>query len=59
LPSVILSKAFAECKIVFAECLRHSTKNVIPVVTLISLGPQYIRSIDLNNRLYCYRADEG
>jgi hypothetical protein len=33
LPSVItFGKAFAECKIAFAECLRHSAKNVIPVV---------------------------
>jgi hypothetical protein len=29
LPSVTL----AECKIAFAECLRHSAKNAIPVVT--------------------------
>jgi hypothetical protein len=33
LPSVTLGKAFAECKIIFAECLRHSAKNVIPVVS--------------------------
>jgi hypothetical protein len=32
LPSVTLGKAFAECKIAFAECLRHSAKNAIPVV---------------------------
>jgi hypothetical protein len=25
-------KKFAECKIAFAECLRHTTKNAIPVV---------------------------
>jgi hypothetical protein len=25
-------KIFAECKIAFAECLRHSAKNAIPVV---------------------------
>jgi hypothetical protein len=30
LPSVTLGKAFAECKIAFAEC-RHSAKNAIPV----------------------------
>jgi hypothetical protein len=30
--SVTLGKAFAECKIAFAECLRHSAKNAIPVV---------------------------
>jgi hypothetical protein len=34
LPSVTLGKGFAECKIAFAECLRQSTKNVIPVVSL-------------------------
>jgi hypothetical protein len=32
LPSVTLGKSFAECKIAFAECLRHSAKNAIPVV---------------------------
>jgi hypothetical protein len=32
LPSVTLDKAFTECKIAFAECLRHSAKNAIPVV---------------------------
>jgi hypothetical protein len=32
LPSVTLGKGFAECKIAFAECLRHSAKNTIPVV---------------------------
>jgi hypothetical protein len=32
LPSVTLGKAFAECKKAFAECLRHSSKNAIPVV---------------------------
>jgi hypothetical protein len=32
LPSVTLGTAFAECKIAFAECLRHSAKNAIPVV---------------------------
>jgi hypothetical protein len=25
-------KIFAECKIAFTECLRHSAKNAIPVV---------------------------
>ena len=33
LPSVTLGKAFAECKIAFAECLRHSAKELCPVVT--------------------------
>jgi hypothetical protein len=32
LSSVTLGKGFAECKIAFAECLKHSTKNAIPVV---------------------------
>jgi hypothetical protein len=32
LQSVALDKVFAECKMVFADCLRHSTKNTIPVV---------------------------
>jgi hypothetical protein len=30
--SVTLGKGFAECKIAFTECLRHSAKNAIPVV---------------------------
>jgi hypothetical protein len=38
LPSVTLGKAFAECKIAFAECLRHSAKNAIPVVRGYLLG---------------------
>jgi hypothetical protein len=33
LPSVTLGKGFAECKIAFAECLKHSVKNTIPVVS--------------------------
>jgi hypothetical protein len=32
LPSVTLGKVFAECKIAFAVCLRHTTKELIPVV---------------------------
>jgi hypothetical protein len=32
LPSVTLGKAFAECKIAFAVCLRHTAKELIPVV---------------------------
>jgi hypothetical protein len=27
LPSVTLGKAFAECKLAFAECIRHSAKE--------------------------------
>jgi hypothetical protein len=33
LPSVTLGKVFAECFICFAECLRHSTKELCPVVS--------------------------
>jgi hypothetical protein len=32
LPSVTLVKAFAECKIAFVVCLRHTAKELIPVV---------------------------
>jgi hypothetical protein len=32
LPSVTLGTAFAECKIAFAVCLRHTAKALIPVV---------------------------
>jgi hypothetical protein len=35
LPSVTLGKAFTECKIAVAECLRHTTKELIPVVFLM------------------------
>jgi hypothetical protein len=35
LPSVTLGKGFAECKIAFAECLRHSAKELCPVVTTL------------------------
>jgi hypothetical protein len=35
LPSVTLGKAFAECKIAFAECLRHSTKELCPIVSAL------------------------
>ena len=30
--SVALGKGFAECNLAFAECLRHSAKNLNPVV---------------------------
>jgi hypothetical protein len=33
LPSVTLGKGFAECKIAFAVCLRHTAKALIPVVS--------------------------
>ena len=32
LPSAALGKGFAECNLAFAECLRHSAKNLNPVV---------------------------
>ena len=32
LPSVTLGKAFAECKMTFVMCLKHTTKELIPVV---------------------------
>ena len=32
LSSAALGKGFAECNIAFAECLRHSAKNLNPVV---------------------------
>jgi hypothetical protein len=41
LPSVTLGKGFAECKIAFAECHRHSAKNAIPVVLQSSIGGCY------------------
>jgi hypothetical protein len=44
LPSVTLGKAFAECKIAFAECLRHSAKNAIPVVMCRNLSDLLLKS---------------
>jgi hypothetical protein len=41
LPSVTLGKAFAECKIVVAEWLRHTAKELIPVVFSI---PSFLNS---------------
>jgi hypothetical protein len=35
LPSVTLGKAFAECKMAFVVCLRHTAKELIPVVRII------------------------
>jgi len=32
LPSDALGKGFAECNLAFVECLRHSAKNMNPVV---------------------------
>jgi hypothetical protein len=43
LSSVTLGKAFAECKIAFAECLRHSAKNAIPVVSVRANGTDQCR----------------
>jgi hypothetical protein len=48
LPSVTLGKTFAECKIAFAVCLRHTAKELIPVVLVFSshfmCTRQYIRT---------------
>jgi hypothetical protein len=33
LPSVTFGKTFAECKIAFVVCLRHTAKELIPVVS--------------------------
>jgi hypothetical protein len=37
LPSVTLGKAFAECKIAFALCLRHTAKELISVVPCLDV----------------------
>jgi hypothetical protein len=47
LPSVTLGKAFAECKIAFAMCLRHTAKELIPVVATYGLWTQ--QAMDTNN----------
>jgi hypothetical protein len=44
LPSVTLGKAFAECKIAFAECFRHSAKNAIPVVLVTCINTFHMSS---------------
>ena len=36
----VLSKGFTKCNIAFAECLRHSTKNLNPVVHVAGNGWQ-------------------
>jgi hypothetical protein len=41
LPSVTLGKVFAECFLGFAECLRHSTKELCPVVLEVICTPKY------------------
>jgi hypothetical protein len=38
LPSVTLGKAFAEYYTGFAECFRHSAKQLIPVVIIYMKG---------------------
>jgi hypothetical protein len=56
LPSVTLGKAFAECRIAFAVCLRHTAKELIPVVTpcfsecrkrSVKLGKHSTKTLDL------------
>ena len=37
LPSAALGKGFTECNLAFAECLRHSAKNLNPVVQVVNL----------------------
>jgi hypothetical protein len=50
LPSVTLGKAFAECKIAFAVCLRHTAKKLIPVVDrVISMHEQQPYPIERSN----------
>lgn len=49
MPSVTLGKAFAECKIAFTECLRHSAKNAISVVYTTDEDRRSL--LDWNNRL--------
>ena len=52
LPSVTLGKAFAECKIAFAECLRHSAKNAIPVVIIGVLAGYAFSKPNLSNTFW-------
>jgi hypothetical protein len=47
LPSVTLGKGFAECRIAFAVCLRHTAKELIPVV-------KAIQQIYLSNNLHLF-----
>ena len=48
LPSVTLGKEFAECKLSFAECNRHSAKRLNPVVTIVMIH-SFFRVYALNN----------
>jgi hypothetical protein len=40
-PSVLCREAFAECKISFTECLRHSAKELCPVVNTAAIYFSY------------------
>jgi hypothetical protein len=42
LPSATLGKAFAECKIAFAVCLRHMAKELIPIVYKKAKGEAHL-----------------
>jgi hypothetical protein len=56
LPTVTFGKGFAECKMAFAECLRHSIINVIPVLVHLTniINRNYNKSTTINeNRLNC------
>jgi hypothetical protein len=53
LPSVTLGKAFAECKIVFAECLRHSAKKLSPVV-MCSIFIYHLMTSHFRSLIFCY-----
>jgi hypothetical protein len=54
---------FAECKIAFAECLRHSAKNAIPVVIIIGQPKgrpgEHVGMSDMAGRHGIGQASEG
>jgi hypothetical protein len=66
LPSVTLGKAFAECKMAFAVCLRHTAKELIPVVVdmmhfiIVSTRRKKDRVWILTNHIFflCFREEE-
>jgi len=54
LPSVTLGKEFAECKLAFAECIRHSAKPVNPVVEFLEKSVDVARTMD-----FFYKRDDA
>jgi hypothetical protein len=55
LPSVTLGKAFAECKIAFAVCLRHTANELISVVNLGHGSPiilMIVIDVKINGNIY-------